>query len=55
MSIRVTVWHEFRHEKKNPEVAAIIRRAFTKRLRHICVFHPMCSCELLCLMNRSTG
>jgi len=23
MSIRVTVWHEFRHEKKNPAVAAI--------------------------------
>lgn len=23
MSIRVTVWHEFRHEKKNPKVSAI--------------------------------
>jgi trehalose utilization protein len=23
MGIRVTVWHEFRHEKKNPKVAAI--------------------------------
>ncbi len=37
MPIRVTVWHEFRHEKKNPEVAKIypkgIHEAIASHLR----------------------
>lgn len=37
MPIRVTVWHEFRHEKKNPKVAAVypngIHEAIASHLR----------------------
>jgi trehalose utilization protein len=37
MSIRVTVWHEFRHEKKNPKVASVypngIHEAIASHLR----------------------
>ena len=39
MSIRVTVWHEYRHEKKNPKVRELypegIHTAIAGFLRHV--------------------